>query len=248
MSDSPTPVLRVRPSQVSPFVIVVGDPERAKQVSEFLTNARQIAAWREYHTYTGEYQGLRVTASSHGVGAAGAAVCFEELIRAGAKIIIRAGTCGSYVSTLRAGALLLPHAATREDGVTDELVRHELPAVADLDVMYTLREQARARRAQFATGIIRTHAAFYHGMTPNPHPYWMEAGAIGIEMEYAALLVIATLRKVRAGGIFVIDGNPNEAQDMTGYNPHKQVVEDAKGTAIEIALDTLRALSRAQDN
>ena len=58
--------------------------------------------------------------------------------------------------------------------------------------------------------------------------------------------LIATLRRVRAGGIFVIDGNPAEAQDMSGYNPHKQVVEDAKGTAIEIALETLSALGHAE--
>jgi uridine phosphorylase len=74
----------------------------------------------------------------------------------------------------------------------------------------------------------------------------MDAGVIGIEMEYAALLVIATLRRVRAGGIFVIDGNPAEAQDMTGYNPHKQVVEDAKTQAIQIALDTLRQLHTSE--
>ena len=244
MNDTPMPVLRIRPSDMSPHVIVVGDPERAEKISKHLDNPRQLAAWREYHSYRGEYTGLPVVATSHGVGASGAAVAFEELIRAGAKTIIRVGTCGSYISTLRAGALLLPHAATREDGLTDELVRHELPAVADLDVMYTLRENARRRSAQFATGIIRTHAAFYHGMTPNPHQYWMDAGIIGIEMEYAALLVIATLRKIRAGGVFVIDGNPAEAQDMTGYNPHKQIVEDAKTQAIEIALDTLVQLNQ----
>lgn len=242
--DDPTPVLRVRPSRVSPHVLVVGDPERAKKIADRLDHPELVGAWREYHTYTGEYKGMRVTASSHGVGASGAAVCFEELIRAGAKTIIRIGTCGSYISDLRAGAFLLPHAATREEGLTDELVRHELPAVADLDVMFQLREQARARDARFATGIIRTHAAFYHGMTPNPHQYWIDAGAIGIEMEYAALLVIATLRKIRAGGIFVIDGNPNEARDMSGYDPHKQVVEDAKIQAIEIALETLYTMAQ----
>lgn len=244
--DEPTPILRIRPSQVSPYALVVGDPERAKKIADALDNAQLIGAWREYHTYTGEYKGMRITASSHGVGASGAAVCFEELIRAGARTIIRVGTCGSYISELRAGAFLLPHAATREEGLTDELVRHELPAVADLDVMFSLREQARKQGAHFATGIIRTHAAFYNGMMPNPHHYWIDAGAIGIEMEYAALLVIATLRKVRAGGIFVIDGNPNQAQDMTGYNPHKQVVEDAKGQAIGIALDALHALVETQ--
>lgn len=244
--DDPTPVLRVRPSDISPYVIVCGDPERAKKISEYLTNAQLVGGWREFQTYTGEYNGLRVTVASHGVGAAGAAICFEELIRAGAKTIIRIGTCGSYLSDVRSGGLIIAHAATREDGVTAELVRDELPAVADVDVVYTLREVARARGdVQLGTGIIRTHGAFYHGVTPNPHQYWIDAGAVGIEMEYATLLVIATLRRIRAGGIFVVDGNPAEQKDMTGYNPHRQVVEDAKGKAIEITLDALLTLSKS---
>lgn len=242
--DELTPVLRVKPSDIAPQVIVCGDPERARKISEYLTGSRMLAGWREYYTYTGEYQGLPVTAASHGVGAAGAAICFEELIRCGARTIIRVGTCGSYLPDVRSGALIIAHAATREDGVTPELVRVELPAVADPDVIYALRGAAQAfPQVQIATGIIRTHAAFYHGLTPNPHQYWIDAGAVGIEMEYAALLVIATLRRIRAGGIFVVDGNPAEAQDMTGYNPHRPVVEDAKGKAIEIALEALKALS-----
>ncbi len=241
--DYRMPVLRVRPAEVSPYVLVCGDPERAEKIASYLDNAKRIAAAREYHTYTGDYRGLRVTATSHGVGAAGAAVAFEELIRAGAQVLIRVGTCGSYLKELRPGSFLLPHAATREEGVSDELVRRELPAVADPDVMLALRTQAQQAGASFAMGIIRTHGAFYHGMEPNPHEYWMGAGAVGIEMEYATLLVIATLRRVRAGGIFVIDGNPAEKQDMLGYNPHTETVEQAKATAIEIALNALTMLT-----
>jgi uridine phosphorylase len=227
-------------------VLVCGDPERARRISEYFDNPRQIAGWREFHSYAGEYRGLRVTATSHGIGAAGAAICFEELIRAGAKTIIRVGTCGSYIPDVRAGDLILAQAATREEGVTAELVNLALPAVADLDVMHEMRHIAQARAdVKFATGIIRTHGAFYAGVEPNPHEYWIEAGAVGIEMEYATLLVIATLRRIRAGGIFVVDGNPAEARDMTGYDPHKQSVEDAKGRAIEIALDTLVALDNS---
>jgi uridine phosphorylase len=244
MENDRTPILRVLPEEISPNVLVCGDPERAQKISESLTNARRVGAWREYHTYTGEYNGMRVTAASHGVGAAGAAIAFEELIRAGAKTIIRIGTCGSYLPDLRSGALLLPHAATREEGVSDELVRREYPAVADLDVMLALRDATRKYPdVKYATGVIRTHGAFYAGMEPNPHPYWIQAGAIGIEMEYATLLVVAALRRVRAGGIFVVDGNPAEQKDMTSYNPHRQVVEDAKARAIQISLDALAALA-----
>jgi uridine phosphorylase len=65
-------------------------------------------------------------------------------------------------------------------------------------------------------------------------------------MELATLLIIASIHRVRAGGIFVVDGNPNEsAGDMADYNPHRDEVERAKEAAIEIALEALCALANS---
>ncbi len=240
-----TPHIRLEPEDISPFVLTCGDPARAKQISEYLTDANQVGAFREYHTYTGTYRGRRVTAISHGVGGAGAAICFEELIRIGAQTIIRVGTCGSYLREIRSGDLLIGTGATREDGTSNVLVDMAFPALCDLDVTNALREAARARGdVKFALGVVRSDAAFYHGLTPNPHQYWADAGAVGIEMELATLCIIASLRKIRAGGIFVADGNPNEtaSENMEDYDPHRGVVEKAKGTMIEIALEALLRL------
>jgi len=224
--------------------LTVGDPARAKQVAGYLENAQQVGEWREYHSFLGTYKGLPVLAISHGVGGAGAAICFEELISIGAKIMIRVGTCGSYLGNVRSGDLLIGTGATREDGTSNVLVDVEYPAVSDLDVTLALRTAAQARpNLNFALGVMRSDAAFYHELKPNPHQYWADAGAVGIEMELATLLIVASLHRVRAGGIFVVDGNPNEAVDMSNYNPHREVVEQAKGTAIEIALDALVALA-----
>ena len=42
-----------------------------------------------------KFNGQDLTVCSHGIGGPGAAICFEELIKLGAKTIIRLGTCGS---------------------------------------------------------------------------------------------------------------------------------------------------------
>lgn len=241
-----TPHIRLQPDDISPFVLTCGDPARAKKISEYLTNAKQVGAFREYHTFTGDYKGLRVTAISHGIGGSGAAICFEELIRIGARTIVRVGTCGSYLSRIRSGDLLIGAGATREDGTSNILVDAAYPAISDLDVTLALRDVAAARGdVNFALGVLRSDAAFYHGLVPNPHQYWADAGAVGIEMELATLLIIASLRKIRAGGIFVADGNPNESVDanMENFDPHRNVVEQAKGKMIEITLDALLKLS-----
>lgn len=239
-----TPHLRLEPADISPYVLTCGDPARAEKIAEYLTDAQQVGAFREYHSFTGEYRGLRVTAISHGVGGAGAAICFEELIGIGARTIIRVGTCGSYVRALRAGGLIIGTGATREDGTSNVLVPVEFPALSDLDITLALRDAAqRAQDVKFVLGVLRSDAAFYHGLTPNPHQFWADAGAVGIEMELATLLVIASLRRVRAGGIFVVDGNPNEPES-SDYDPHSIAVAEAKGKAIEIALEALKALAQ----
>lgn len=242
--DDRTPILRVRPADIAPRVLVCGDPERAAQIANGLHDARLVGQWREYTTYTGAYNSQSVTVSSHGVGGAGAAVCFEELIRAGAQTIIRVGTCGSYLPQIRSGGLIIGTAAVREDGVSAELVPLAFPAVADVDVTQALMRAARDQPDQHAhAGIVRTHAAFYSGVLPPTHELWMRAGVVAIEMEYATLLVVASLRGIRAGGIFAVDGNPAEAADMTGYNPHREVVEQAKRAMITIALEAIVAES-----
>ncbi|MCC7164475.1 MAG: nucleoside phosphorylase [Anaerolineae bacterium] len=240
-----TPHIRLEPSDISPFVLTCGDPERAKRISEYLTNAKQVGAWREYHSYTGEYKGKRITAISHGVGGAGAAICFQELIRIGAHTIVRVGTSGSYLAHIRSGDILIGTGATREDGTSNVLVDVAFPAISDLDVTNALRAAAAARRdVKFALGVMRSTAAFYYGLTPNPHHYWADAGAVGVEMELATLLIIASLNKIRGGGIFVADGNPNEtaSANMSDYDPHRKAVEVAKDKMIEIALDALLRL------
>ena len=243
-----TPHIRLAPEEISPYVLTVGDPARAKRIAEFMTNAKQVGAWREYHTYAGEYKNVRVTAISHGVGGAGAAICFHELIGIGAHTIIRVGTCGSYVRELRPGSLLIGTGASREDGTSNVLAPIEYPAVADLDVTLALRRAAQQRGdVKFKLGIVRSDAAFYHELTPNPHQLWADVGAVGIEMELATLLIIASIHRVRAGGIFVVDGNPNESNnDMGDYDPHRAEVERAKDAAIEIALEALCALANPQ--
>ena len=79
------PVIRVPKGSVTPYVLTVGDPDRAAAVGELLEGARQLGRFREYHTWQGAWKGLDLTVTSHGVGGAGAAVAFEELILGGAQ-------------------------------------------------------------------------------------------------------------------------------------------------------------------
>jgi uridine phosphorylase len=88
-----------------------------------------------------------------------------------------------------------------------------------------------------------TQAYFYSGMLPSETDVWLPTGLVqGVEMELATLLVMAGLRKVRAGGIFISDGNLTQNADPDKYDPHRTVVEQGKARMLSIALQALARL------
>ncbi|WP_139488530.1 nucleoside phosphorylase [Brevibacillus dissolubilis] len=236
-----TPNLLVGPDNLASHVIVCGDPARAEQIAKHLQDAREVAYNREYRTFTGTYQGTPVSITSHGVGASGAAVCFEELIRAGATHIIRVGTAGSYHADLPSGSLVISTASVRTDGLTRQLVPDGFPAVADIGIVQALQSAARARQAEVQTGLTLTLDVFYEGAIPFPHKTYKKSGVLAVEMENSALFVIAMLRGIKAGAIMAIDGFA-DADLAQEYDPHNDAVKQAVKREAEIALDALALL------
>lgn len=237
-----TPTTRIPINQISPLVIVCGNPFRAEIIANKLENAEEIAYAREYRTFNGFYKGKKVTVSSHGVGAPGAAVSFEELIKAGAKVIIRVGTAGSYTKKLPPGSLIIASSAVRADGLTKQLVPDGVPAVGDYRVVGALNQAAEQKNVKFGTGMIVTLDAFYSGPVEFPHKLYKDSGALGAEMEISALYTIAQLRGVYAGGIVALDGFAYS--DMNNYNPHKDFIDQAIEDEIDIALEALISLEK----
>jgi len=235
----PTPVLRVRPGEVPERALVVGDPDRAEQVAARLDGGRELGRFREYVTFTGTHRGVEVAVSSHGVGAPGAALCFEELHRAGVRRIIRAGTCGGLQPDVTDGDLVIATGAIREDGLTAGLVPTSFPALASVDVVSSLRRAAEATGQRCHEGVVLTNAVFYaYDVLGSSLATWAEAGAVAVEMECAALFVIGALHGTEVGAILAADGNPLRPGGE-GYDPHRDVVRAGVDVMIGVALDAL---------
>jgi len=236
------PILQVQSEDLAPYAIVCGDPFRAEAISRKLEGARELAFSREYRTFVGTYEGVPVAVVSHGVGSPGAAVCFEELIKGGVQTLIRVGTAGSYSADVPPGSLVVSTAAVREEGLTRQLVPQGFPAVADADVVRALHEAARETDGVVRKGITVTLDAFFQGVEEFPHRKYKQAGALAVEMEIAALYVIASLRGVRAGAIVAVDGYA-DADLREVYNPHTDAVAQAVEREIATAL---RAIVKLQ--
>lgn len=222
----------------SPFVLVCGAPERAQRIANRLHDAKTLAQNREYHSYGGFYRGKPVTVVSHGVGAAGAAICFHELIEAGAKVIIRLGTAGGLHESTQIGDVIVATGAIRNDGVSAAMVPLEFPAVPDIELTLALIHGMQSQQLRGRSGVILTSDLFYPGLLDDRLAFYQKAGAVGVEMECSALFVIAQLKKVRTASMLVLDGNPLK-WDEGIYDPQSPKLVASMDQAIDICLTVL---------
>ena len=231
-------------NKVASHVLVVGDPQRVNDAAEFLEDLEPLWDGREYRAINGSYAGKNITICSHGVGASGAAYMFEILFTGGAKTIIRAGTCGAMVAGVPDGGLIIGTGAIRADGITSAMVPMEFPAIADRHVVAAL-ERAAAKHGftELPTGIVITDGLYFpYEYQPSFLDLWPKLGAVAIEMEFATLLIQASIHGARAGGIFTSDGNVIEEPDPWAVNASKDIIISGKKIMLEIAINALAEL------
>ena len=233
------PCIALCEGDIYPRVITCGDPARAEKIARKLDDMKCLAKNREYHTYVGSWKGIPVTVTSHGVGEGGAVIGFESLCRAGAKVIIRVGTCGGMQKEITAGSIVIAKAACREDGVTEKMIPMSYPAIADADVQRALENSANHLQIETHSGIVLTQALFYPGLLESMVRLYMKAGVIAMENEVAGLLVVASLHKVKAGAILAADAPAFELVGVEGSQPDENMVAQAVNQEIEIALDAV---------
>jgi uridine phosphorylase len=221
--------------------IVCGDPARATAVAGFLEQPELVSERREYRAWQGLFQGRPIAVCSHGVGAPGAAIAFEELIAAGARSLIRVGTCGGIQPNLGAGELVIATGAVDNTGYGRDSVPPGYPAIADLELTLALQRAARAAGQPFESGLVLSRDNFYRGVVEGAD-YAMLATAhvLAVEMECAALYHVAAMRQARAAAILAVDGNVSRvAESFASYQPQQPIVAAAVSAAIQIALAAL---------
>lgn len=233
----------VAPGEVSTVALLPGDPFRVPLIAEHLTDVREVAHKREHRTMVGTYQGREITATSTGMGCPSTAIAVEELARVGVTSFIRVGSTGALQPGIKPGDLIVSEGSFRNDGTSEAYVPKGYPAVPDLELTHRLREEALKEAAGQAwtahSGLNVTDDAFY-AEPPEWTQRMSEMGMLNVEMESAALYVVARQRGLRAGMICSVSSNLVEGTSV--YETHDQLAEGWH-RSIEVALRTAVALS-----
>ncbi len=234
--------LKCEKGDISEYVMLVGNPQRAKKVSELLENAKLVNENRDLFVYTGFYKGEKITVATTGMGAPSTAIVLEELVNLGGKVFIRVGSAGGINPKLNVGDVVIATGSVRDDGTTKVYLKETFPAVADFDVLKTMVEVAKEVKKDTAYGVVISEDAFYIPYSKKEINLFVKSNVKAIEMESGCVFVVAQYRGVKAGAVFALDGNVT----LNKIKPEgtEDIYKKGEESAIKIGLEALLRLSK----
>lgn len=237
----------VGPEDIGQYIILPGDPKRCAKIAEHFEDAKLVADVREYVTYTGYLDGVKVSVTSTGIGGPSASIAIDELSKCGAHTFVRVGTCGGMQENVIGGDVVIATGAVRMEGTSREFAPIEYPAVANIDVVNALISGAKKLNVPHHVGVCQCKDSFFGQHEPEIMPVsyelenkwqaWIRMGCLASEMESAALFIAGQFLRVRVGSCFLVVANQERARKGL---PNAQVHDTE--SAITVAVEALREL------
>ena len=218
-------------------VLMPGDPLRARfTAQEFLENAELVNDVRGIQGYTGFYAGSRISVMASGMGMPSMGIYSYELFREyDVDCILRIGSAGSMSETVQVRDIVLGMGACTDSNYAHQ---YRLPGtfapIADYDLLKTAAEEGEKLGAVCRVGNLLSSDLFYDD-DPDFAAKWAKMGVLAVEMEAAALYMIAARTGKKALAICTISDHL-----ITGEALSSEERQLGFRQMIELALKTAR--------
>ena len=237
MSQTPTPHNEALEGQVAPFVLMPGDPLRAKRLAEtYLENAEQFNDVRNMLGYTGTYRGVPVSVMGSGMGMPSIGIYSYELFNFyGVESIVRIGTAGGVAPDVHLRDIVLGMGACTDSNYAYQFnVPGTIAPIADFDLLS--RAAAAGARLGYPTrvGNVLSSDVFYND-DPEAEQRWAKMGVLAVEMESAALYLNAMRAHKRALTVLTVTDVVSRGEALTAEERQESLTQMME-VALSLAL------------
>lgn len=247
MTNSEKPLqFHIKLQNVDKFCLLSGNPDRVPKIASHLIESVEVANYRGLVAYKGKTPNKRipVTILTTGMGAPSNAIVLEEAYRAGGRIFIRIGSCGSLTKKHPLGTIFIPHGAIRDEHTSVALVPIEVPAIAHPKLYQHLIESAKKMNIESPFGLVWT-SDIYYSNDESINKKWREFGATCAEMESSFLFSLHALKpNIMVASILTADGELEEYQSIYNGDTEKRVqkFQESVRKTIEIVIQAIETL------
>jgi AMP nucleosidase len=182
-----------------------------------------------------------ITILNFGMGSAMAATVMDLLTAIDPKAVLFLGKCGGLKHT-KLGDFVLPIAAIRGEGTSNEYMPPEVPALPSFRMQRAVSAMIVKHDHDYWTGTVYTTNRRVWEHDEEFKAYLRKIRAIGIDMETATLFLVGFVNSIPKGALLLVSDNPMTPEGVKTGDSDKYVTEHFAKIHLEIGIDALAEL------
>jgi AMP nucleosidase len=226
---------------------------RLKQFGSYilLTNfdryVELFAKWHQVPVHGRNKPMLSATAGdisiiNFGMGSATAATVMDLLSAIAPKAVLFLGKCGGVKHRARIGDLILPIAAIRGEGTSNDYFPPEVPALPAFALQKAISTTIRDHKRDYWTGTVYTTNRRVWEHDKAFKTYLEKIRAMAVDMETATIFITSFANEIPAGALLLVSDEPMTPEGVKTARSDKQVDNEHVISHLRIGLDSLKQL------
>ena len=149
-----------------------------------------------------------ITIINFGMGSPMAATVMDLLSAVKPKAALFLGKCGGIKEKVKLGDLILPIAAIRGEGTSDDYLPPEIPALPSFRLQRSVSSMIKKHAMDYWTGTVYTTNRRVWEHDEDFKKYLRAVRVIGIDMETATIFVVGFMNNIPHGALLLVSDNP----------------------------------------
>ncbi|QES88208.1 AMP nucleosidase [Rhizosphaericola mali] len=179
---------------------------------------------------------------NYGMGSPGAATVMDLLSAIKPKAVVFLGKCGGLKKKNNIGDLILPIAAIRGEGTSNDYFPTEVPALPAFQLQKAISTTIRDYKVDYWTGTVYTMNRRVWEHDENFKAYLQKIRAYAIDMETATIFSVGFYNKIPTGALLLVSDQPMIPEGVKTEASDKKVTSKYVDTHLKIGIDSLKQL------
>jgi len=183
-----------------------------------------------------------ITIINFGMGSPGAATVMDLLSAITPKAVLFLGKCGGLKKRNKIGDLILPIAAIRGEGTSNDYFPPEVPAMPAFALQKAISTTIRDYQTDYWTGTVYTTNRRVWEHDEAFKEYLTKIRAYAIDMETATIFTVGFFNKIPTGALLLVSDSPMVPEGVKTEASDKKVTGEFVERHIKIGMDSLKQL------
>src|SRR3982751_4659375 len=183
-----------------------------------------------------------ITIINFGMGSASAATVMDLLHAISPKAVLFLGKCGGIKHVTNLGDLILPIAAIRGEGTSNDYFPPEVPALPAFSLQKAISTTIRDQKRDYWTGTVYTTNRRVWEHDDQFKKYLRKIRCIGIDMETATIFVTGFYNEIPTGALLLVSDQPMISEGVKTSESDKKITENFVDEHLKIGIDSLNEL------